>query len=74
MSGKQDKNLRFSDLRNILIALGFHERIKGDHHIFTRKDVAEIINIQPNGDKAKPYQVKQVRNIILEYKLGSEEE
>lgn len=70
LSGMQDKNISFSDLYNILVALGFSVRIKGDHHIFMRQDVAEIINIQPNGNKAKPYQVKQVRNLILKYKLG----
>lgn len=70
LSGMQDRNISFSDLYNILIALGFSVRIKGDHHIFTRHDVVEIINIQPDGNKAKPYQVKQVRNLILKYKLG----
>lgn len=70
LSGMQDKNISFSDLYNILAALGFSVRIKGDHHIFTRPDVAEIINIQPEGSKAKAYQVKQVRNVILKYKLG----
>ena len=70
LSGMQDKNISFSDLYNILVALGFSVRIKGDHHISMRQDVAEIINIQPNGNKAKPYQVKQVRNLILKYKLG----
>ena len=70
LSGIQDKNISFSDLYNILIALGFSVRIKGDHHIFTKPDVVEIINIQPDGSKAKPYQVKQVRNLVLKYKLG----
>ena len=70
LSGIQDKNISFSDLYNILIALGFSVRIKGDHHIFTKADVVEIINIQPDGNKAKPYQVKQVRNVVLKYKLG----
>ena len=70
LSGIQDKNISFSDLYNILIALGFSVRIKGDHHIFTKPDVVEIINIQPDGNKAKPYQVKQVRNLVLKYKLG----
>ncbi|MHB8125431.1 MAG: type II toxin-antitoxin system HicA family toxin [Desulfitobacteriaceae bacterium] len=46
------------------------ERISGSHHIFHKDDMDEIINIQPNGSKAKPYQVKQVRQIILKYKLG----
>jgi hypothetical protein len=32
----------------------------------------EIINLQPKGSKAKPYQVKQVRNLILKYKLAGE--
>ena len=70
LSGVQDKNISFSDLYNILIALGFSVRIKGDHHIFTKADVVEIIDIQPDGNKAKPYQVKQVRNVVLKYKLG----
>ncbi len=54
----------------ILKNLGFSERIKGSHHIYFKEGIVEIINIQPNGTKAKPYQVKQVRNIIIDYKLG----
>jgi hypothetical protein len=52
--------------------LGFGERVRGSHHIFTREGVAEIVNLQPVGSKAKAYQVKQVRGIILQYKLGGE--
>ena len=55
-----------------LIRLSFDERIKGDHHIFTREGVEEILNLQPKGSMAKPYQVKQVRNVIVRYKLGLE--
>jgi len=51
----------------------FDERIKGDQHIFTKDDIKEIINLQPKGSKSKPYQVKQVRNLILKYKLKLEE-
>ena len=54
--------------------LGFEERIKGSHHIFTKEGVEEILNVQPKGTKAKPYQVKQVRIVILKYKLGGEED
>lgn len=32
--------------------------------------VAEIVNIQPLGNMAKAYQVKQIRAIILKYKLA----
>ncbi len=73
LTGLSDNNIRFSKLRSALIKLNFSERVKGNHHIFTRDNVKEIINIQPlkNG-KAKPYQVKQIRNIILAYKLHRE--
>ena len=54
--------------------LGFDERVKGDHHIFTKDGIEEIINLQPRGSAAKPYQVKQVRNLVLQYKLKLGEE
>ena len=73
LSGKSDANISFSDLRHLLLGLGFHERTKGDHHIFTKIGIEEIINLQPQGSKAKPYQVKQVRNLIVRYKLGAED-
>ncbi len=69
MSGTQDRNIKFTDLQKILEVLGFQCRIKGDHFIYWRDGIDEIINIQPDGNKAKPYQVKQIRNIILKYGL-----
>ena len=70
LCGTKDSNITFNDLQKVLILLGFIVRIKGDHFIYTKDGVEEIINIQPKGNKAKPYQVKQVRNIILKYKMG----
>ena len=70
LSGTRDKNLLFSDLQTVLERLGFQCRIKGDHFIYTKAGVEEIINIQPVGSMAKPYQVKQIRGIILKYRLG----
>jgi len=70
--GRSDANIPFSGLRALLAHLGFEERIRGNHHFFTKDGLEEIINLQPKGAKAKPYQVKQVRNIILRYKLGGE--
>jgi len=70
LGGLSDKNIRFSELRSLILSLGFDERIRGDHHIFTRAGITEIINLQPlKGGMAKAYQVKQVRSIILRYKL-----
>ncbi len=73
LTGLSDKNIRFSELRNLVLSLGFDERIKGDHHIFTKAGVPEILNLQPLRDgMAKAYQVKQIRSIILKYKLRKE--
>ena len=72
--GRSDTNISFNDLCKLLKNLGFQERISGSHHIFSRGDVIEIINIQPKFGKAKAYQVKQVRNIVLKYRLGVSDE
>jgi hypothetical protein len=70
LSGHSDANVRFGALRALVRSLGFSERIRGDHFVYSRADVVEIINIQPAaGGKAKPYQVKQIRDIIARYGL-----
>jgi len=70
LRGSSDANVRFVDLRNLLLRLGFTERIKGSHHIFTHPVVAEILNLQPKNSFAKPYQAKQVRKILFQYRLA----
>ena len=74
LSSRSDTNISFTELCNLLKYLGFNERIRGSHHIFTRIDIDEILNLQPKDAKAKPYQVKQVRNMIIKYKLNSGDE
>jgi len=73
LAGLSDKNIRFSELRRLVMSLSFDERIKGDHHIYTKAGIPEILNLQSLRDgMAKAYQVRQVRSIILKYKLGKE--
>lgn len=72
--GDSDANINFDDLCKLLSSMGFTERVKGSHHIFRMAGVEEIINIQPLKNKAKAYQVKQVRDLILEYRLGVSDE
>ncbi len=72
LRGTSDTNIAFNDLCYLLRRLNFDERIKGSHHIFTKPGVEEILNLQPKSGQAKAYQVKQVRNIILRYKLADE--
>jgi predicted RNA binding protein YcfA (HicA-like mRNA interferase family) len=69
LNPSSDNNITFAELCSLLEQLGFSNRIKGSHHIYFKKGIDEIINIQPKGAKAKAYQVKQIRNIILKYKL-----
>ena len=70
LRGNADSNLRFDDLRAVLTNLGFDERIRGDLHIFTHPDVADILNLQPRNGMAKPYQVRQVRTLLTSSELA----
>lgn len=67
--GKSDNSIRFDELCNLLFHLGFELRIKGSHHIFYKMNIDEILNLQEKDGYSKPYQIKQVREIILRYKL-----
>ena len=69
MSGMQDKNIIFTDLCKLFDIMEFEGRINGSHHIYYREDIPEILNFQPDGNMAKPYQVKQARNFIKKYDL-----
>ena len=69
LGGRGDANIRFDDLRTLLFQLGFEERTRGSHHVFSKAGLDEQINLQRDGSKAKPYQVKQVRAVILRYDL-----
>lgn len=68
LDGGSDANIRFNDLCALLRRLGFDERIRGSHHTF-RKDGVDRIGLQRLGSDAKPYQVRQVRRVIREYRL-----
>jgi hypothetical protein len=70
LSGNSDKNFEFADLLLLLERFDFTSRIKGSHHIFYKQGVEEIINLQPHNKKAKAYQVKQVREILIKYKFS----
>jgi len=73
--GTSDANILFDDICTLLDHLGFEKRIRGtSHHIYFRNGIDEILNLQPKGNKAKPYQVKQVRNVIRRYHLGESNE
>ncbi len=70
LRGTSDANISSADLRQLSIRLGFEERTRGSHHLFRKEGVEEKINLQREGHKAKPYQVRQVRNVIVKYGLA----
>jgi len=72
LRGTSDRNVPFDALCGLLHHLGFQVRVRGSHHIFTRTGVEEILNLQPKGSLAKAYQVKQVRDVILKYRLAGD--
>ena len=72
LRGTADANVPFNDLRHLLISIGFEERIRGSHHMFRKAGIVEKINLQREGSNAKVYEVRQVRAVILKYKLGGE--
>ncbi len=73
LSGHSDANIPFEQTRTLLKSLGFSESIKGSHHKFDREDIEELINLQEiEGGKCKPYQVRQVREVLVKYNLKQE--
>jgi DNA-binding transcriptional regulator PaaX len=70
LRGTADANITFDDLCRLLQKIGFEERIRSSHHMFRKEGVLEKINLQREANKAKVYQVRQVRAVLLKYKLG----
>jgi hypothetical protein len=72
LRGTADQNVSFDDLCGLLEKIGFQKRIRGSHNMFRKEGVVEKINLQRDGSKAKVYQVRQVRAVLLKYKLGGD--
>jgi len=72
LRGSSDRNIPFDDLCKLLESMGFERRIRGSHHMFSKEGVEELINLQRMGDKAKSYQVRQVRLIIARNHMAGE--
>jgi hypothetical protein len=73
LSGNSDVSISFDDLCSLLENLGFEKRVRGSHYLFRRTGVEEKLNLQRDGNNAKAYQVRQVRAVLLKYKLGERE-
>ncbi len=66
-------DVRFADLCSLATAFGFRlARVSGSHHVFTRRGVPELLNLQDVGGRAKPYQVRQFMSLVARYSLKME--
>ncbi len=72
LRGTSDANIAFEELCQLLRHLGFDERVRGSHHLFRKSGIVELVNLQRDGSKAKVYQVRQVRAVLLKYRLADE--
>lgn len=64
------QNTKFSELKLLLDAYGFTlARVAGSHHIYTHPDIVEIVNIQKIDNEAKPYQIRQILQLIEKYNI-----
>ena len=63
-------NVRFSEVTALAKAFDFElDRVNGSHHIFIHPDIPELLNLQNMQGKAKPYQIKQMLQLIETHNL-----
>ena len=74
LSGLSDGNIEFDDLVAYLRRCGFDQRTKGSHNLFTKKGIDAMVNLQSDGSKAKRYQVRQIRDILINYQVEETKE
>jgi predicted RNA binding protein YcfA (HicA-like mRNA interferase family) len=68
-------NVKFADAERLVLALGFHlVRVKGSHHVYAHQEITELVNLQPQGAQAKPYQLRQVMRLVESYDLELEDD
>lgn len=64
------KDIRFEEMVFLAEGFGFIEaRVSGSHHIFTHKDIRELLNLQEVDGQVKPYQVRQFLKLVERYNL-----
>ena len=68
-------NVRLRDLLGLAEALGFRvARVEGSHHILTHPGIPELLDLQDVNGEAKPYQVRQLLQLIERYNVHLEED
>ena len=67
------RNISFKEMISLVEAFGFRlSRVKGSHLIFVNPQIPELVNLQEQDGKAKPYQIRQFLQLIERYHLDLE--
>ena len=67
------KNMRFREVVALDRGLWISTvAVKGSHHIFVHPRTHELVNLQEVGGKAKPYQIRQLLEVVERYNLELE--
>lgn len=71
LAGQGYHNFSFDDLVLLLENLGFIRRPQSgtSHERFMHPAFVDVVNIQPKKGQCKPYQLRQIRNLIKEHNL-----
>jgi predicted RNA binding protein YcfA (HicA-like mRNA interferase family) len=68
-------NVRFTDAQRLAEALGFElDRVSGSHHIYRHAAARLRLNLQARGGQAKPYQLRQLLELVERNALRLEED
>jgi predicted RNA binding protein YcfA (HicA-like mRNA interferase family) len=63
-------NFPFAEARALAEALGFRlSRVSGSHHIFVHPGIPQLLNLQEVHGQAKPYQIRQLLQLIERHNL-----
>jgi predicted RNA binding protein YcfA (HicA-like mRNA interferase family) len=69
------RNVGFEDFAGLVRAFGFTlVRTSGSHHIYTRPDIPQLVNLQDVQGQAKPHQIRQFLRLVERHNLTMEEE
>lgn len=68
------KNVRFSEMVHLVEGFGFFlARTEGSHHLFSKPEIPELVNLQEVKGQAKPYQVRQFLKLVERHNLKLED-
>ena len=68
------RNVAFNDVVRLVEGFGFRlSRVSGSHHIFVHPSTTELLNLQNVNGHAKPYQIRQLMDLVERYNLELED-